>query len=641
MRDLLIPLLVLSPLLGGIAALLFRKTGARNAVVGVVVAVLVGASVALASNGLMPYTPGPLTRIDWNRVVLVADVVLLLWFLGLAWSRRHPGAFALASLQAVGFAFLELRYGDRLKVAQGFMVDWLAIAMVLLVSILGSAILLYAIPYMDEHERHHPGEPSRQPRFFALILVFLGAMNGLALSNNLYWTYLFWEVTTLCCVLLIAHDGTAEAVASSNRALWMNLVGGCAFLAAILMLAQAQPIGEAMALDKLVGGPTPYLLPVALLCLAGFTKSAQLPFHGWLLGAMVAPTPVSALLHSSTMVKAGVYLVIRCAPAMQDTGLTNLVALAGAFTFVTTAMVAISQRNAKRVLAYSTISNLGLIIACAGLNTAMAVSAAVMLLLFHAVSKALLFLAVGAIEQRIGSREIERMEGLVLRMPWTTALTVLGVLTMLLPPFGVLVSKWAALESAAREPVAMVLFVLGSAFTVLFWVRWIGRLLAVEPGNEPDMRERMPALFLWTMGSIAALAVLLSLLVTQVMVRFVAPVVASYLDVGSEGFRATVADLESRVGSFPVLGLTLSLLIAIALAMIVASGRRKPGVPYLCGEPPAEGTGLAPFGPADSPEQVRVSGSYLERFFSEERHVAWMSVVGGVLVVAMLGVAAL
>ncbi|MCX7800902.1 MAG: proton-conducting transporter membrane subunit [Fimbriimonadales bacterium] len=641
MRDLLIPILVLSPMAGGALALILRGRAARSALVALSAAALVFAAVALASNGLMRYTPGPLTTIDWNRVVLAADVVLLGWFLALAWTRRHPGAFSLALLQAVGFAFLEIRYGERLRVTQGFVVDWLAIAMVLLVSILGSAIALYAIPYMDEHERHHPGVPSRQPRFFALILVFLGAMNGLALSNNLYWTYLFWEITTLCCVLLIAHDGTAEAVASSNRALWMNLVGGCAFLAAILMLAHAQPIGEAMAIDRLVGGPTPYLVPVALLCLAGFTKSAQLPFQGWLLGAMVAPTPVSALLHSSTMVKAGVYLVIRCAPAMQDTGLTNVVALAGAFTFVATAMVAISQRNAKRVLAYSTISNLGLIIACAGLNTAMAVSAAVMLLLFHAVSKALLFLAAGAIEQRIGSREIERMEGLVLRMPWTTALTVLGVLTMLLPPFGVLVSKWAALESAAREPAAMVLFVLGSAFTVLFWVRWIGRLMAVEPGREPEMTEQMPALFRWTMGSVAALAVLLSLLVTQVMQRFVAPVVASYLQVGSEGFRATVADLESRIGSFPVLGLALSLLIAVALAVILASGRRAPTVPYLCGEPPAEGAELAPLGPGDRPAPVRVSGTYLERFFAEERHAAWMTVGGVLLTAAMLGVAAL
>ncbi len=641
MRDLLIPTLVLFPMVAAVAALLFRGQASRRTVVATVSAVLVAASVALASNGLMRYSPGPLTGFDWNRIVVLADCVLLAWFLGLAWTRRHWGALALATVQAAGYVALEVLYGERLHVERSFAVDWLSIAMVLLVSVLGSTIALYALPYMDEHERHHGVSPSRQHRFFALILLFLGAMNGLALSNNLAWTYLFWEITTLCCVLLIGHDGTPEAIASSNRALWMNLVGGCAFLGAMLLLASAQPIGEPMSVHGLVSGPSPYLVPVALLCLAGFTKAAQMPFQGWLLGAMVAPTPVSALLHSSTMVKAGVYLVIRMAPAMQDTGLTNVVALVGAFTFVCTAMLAVSQRNAKRVLAYSTISNLGLIVACAGLNTAMAVSAAVMLLLFHAVSKALLFLAAGAIEQRLGTREIERMESLVLRMPFTTMLTVLGVLTMLLPPFGVLVSKWAALESAAREPVAMVLFVLGSAFTVVFWVRWIGRLVAVEPGREPELRETMPRLFLYPMVGIALLAVALSLLVTQVMLRFVAPVVASYQEMGSPGFQATVTDLESRVGSFPILGLTLALLIAGALALVLAAGRRKPAVPYLCGEPPTEGPILAARGAGDEPAAVRVSPTYLERFFSEDRHNLWMTAAASLLLVAMVGVASL
>jgi len=641
MRDLLIPTLVLFPMAAAGAALVLRARAWRRAIVGLVALVLVGSAALLASNGLLRYSPGPLTRFDWNRLVVLADGVLLVWFLALAWTRRHLGALALALAQAAGYVVLEVRFGERLRVQSNFAVDWLAIAMVLLVSVLGSAIALYALEYMDEHERHHGVSPSRQPRFFALILLFLGAMNGLVLSNNLAWTYLFWEITTLCCVLLIGHDGTPEAVASSNRALWMNLVGGCAFLGAMLMLASAQPVGEPMSVSELVRGPTPYLAPVALLCLAGFTKAAQMPFQGWLLGAMVAPTPVSALLHSSTMVKAGVYLVIRLAPAMQDTGLSNVVALVGAFTFVATAMLAISQRNAKRVLAYSTISNLGLIIACAGLNTAMAISAAVMLLLFHAVSKALLFLAAGAIEQRLGTREIERMESLVLRMPFTTMLTVLGVLTMLLPPFGVLVSKWAALESAAREPVAMVLFVMGSAFTVVFWVRWVGRLVAVEPGQEPELKESIPPLFLWPMVGIAFLAVALSLLVTQVMLRFVAPVVASYMELGSQGFQATVSDLESRVGSFPILGLTLSLMIALALALLLASSRRRQAVPYLCGEPPMEGPTLAARAGGDEPAPIRVSGTYLDRYFSEERHSLWMTAAASLLLVAMLGVASL
>ena len=129
------------------------------------------------------------------------------------------------------------------------------------------------------------------------------------------------------------------------------------------------------------------LIPLALLCLAGFTKSAQVPFQSWLLGAMVAPTPVSALLHSSTMVKAGVFVVVRFAPAFAGTFFSQCLTIVGAFTFLVTIALALGQRNGKKILAYSTISNLGLIIACAGINTPTALAAGILLILFHAISK--------------------------------------------------------------------------------------------------------------------------------------------------------------------------------------------------------------------------------------------------------------
>ncbi len=183
------------------------------------------------------------------------------------------------------------------------------------------------------------------------------------------------------------------------------------------------------------------LVGKGLICFAGFTKAAQVPFQSWLLGAMVAPTPVSALLHSSTMVKAGVYVVLRMAPAYAGSFVSDGVALCGAFTFLACAALAIGQSNGKKILAYSTISNLGLIIACAGINTPAATAAAIFLIIFHAVSKALLFLCVGTIEQRIGSRDIEDMRGLAARMPQTAWITITGILTMLLPPFGVLMAS--------------------------------------------------------------------------------------------------------------------------------------------------------------------------------------------------------
>ena len=164
--------------------------------------------------------------------------------------------------------------------------------------------------------------------------------------------------------------------------------------------------------------PTYVVLPLTCLSLAGITKAAQMPFHTWLLGAMVAPTPTSALLHSSTMVKAGVFMLIKCAPIYAVSFAPSiLVILVGGITFLLCSMMAISQSNGKRVLAYSTVANLGLITACAGVGTAEAIWAAILLVIFHAVAKSLLFLCVGTAEHHIGSRDIEDMDLLFERIP--------------------------------------------------------------------------------------------------------------------------------------------------------------------------------------------------------------------------------
>ena len=227
------------------------------------------------------------------------------------------------------------------------------------------------------------------------------------------------------------------------------------------------------------------------------------------------------------MVKAGVYLIVRMAPGFDGTWLSQAVALVGAFTFVAAAALAIGQSNAKRVLAYSTISNLGLIIACAGINTPLAISAAILLILFHAVSKGLLFMAVGAIEQNIGSRDIEDMEGLLRRLPIITIVTLVGVLSMLLPPFGVLVAKWAAMEAAAQSPLVMVLIAAGSALTVVFWTKWMGRLVSSPPSDTSPKAEALSPYYGIPLIGLATVAVVLTALVGWVMDSFIQPAVAA------------------------------------------------------------------------------------------------------------------
>jgi ech hydrogenase subunit A len=300
------------------------------------------------------------------------------------------------------------------------------------------------------------------------------------------WVYFFWEVTTLCSFLLIGYTKTEEATNNAFSALWMNLLGGVAFAGAIIYLAI---FGNGiMGLDALLAsGKVIALIPAALIGFAGLTKAAQLPFSSWLVGAMVAPTPVSALLHSSTMVKAGVYILVRLAPIFQATFTGYMLAMVGALTFLIASGIAISQSNAKRVLAYSTIANLGLIVACAGIGTYEAIWAAILLIVFHAISKSLLFLSVGTVEHRIKSREVDDMNGLIVRMPKIAAMMVIGIAGMFLAPFGMLISKWAAIRAFIDVPYGfmfVIILAFGSAMTVFFWAKWMGKIIAVNSDSK-------------------------------------------------------------------------------------------------------------------------------------------------------------
>ena len=223
----------------------------------------------------------------------------------------------------------------------------------------------------------------------------------------------------MCSFLLIGFTKTEEAIRNSFRQIIMNLLGGIAFLAALylswllnLIVSTSWSLLLLGTRCSCTGG-----FPAGMcLSLAGITKAAQMPFHTWLLGAMVAPTPTSALLHSSTMVKAGVFLLIKCAPIYAVSFAPSImVILIGGLTFLLCSMLAISQSNGKRVLAYSTIANLGLITACAGVGTAEAIWAAIFLVIFHAVAKSLLFLCVGTAEHHIASRDIEDMDLLFMK----------------------------------------------------------------------------------------------------------------------------------------------------------------------------------------------------------------------------------
>ena len=579
----LIAILVLAPFGGAIlCAVLGASQAIRSSIVLATGAVLIASALRLIP--LVPFRLPAESFLGLNLHTLIqaADVVLLLIILYYGLKHKHFVIVALAVLQLLLTSYLEFFMLKGPLPVERVLCDHLSLMMVLIISIVGSIICYQAIPYMENHEHHYHILKSRQPRFFFVMLLFLGAMNGLVLFNDLTFIYFFFEVTTLCSFLLIGHDRTAIATRNALRALWMNSVGGAAFIVGIIAAYHETGTLELQKILMTSGaGSGVYLLALALLCLASFTKSAQFPFQSWLLGAMVAPTPVSALLHSSTMVKVGVYLVLRLAPGFNGTLLSDSVAVFGAFTFLAAAALAVGQSNGKKVLAYSTIGNLGLIFACAGIDTAEAMIAAMLLIVFHAVVKALLFLCVGAIEQQIGSRDIEDMRGLYAVMPLTALITVSGVIMMIMPPFGVLLSKWMAMEAAARNLYVIVMVALGSALTVIYWARWAGTLMS-DPFAGRFRPEHQPVLTWLALGPLCVGGGVMSVLAPWLYTRMIVPMLASPY---TPAYMNKAGSLENVYGTFAVLPLSVVALLGLVVAVIALKRafHAKIASPYLSG----------------------------------------------------------
>lgn len=478
--------LIVFPLVIAAILLAVRNNAARNVVVVAASLVIGLASIWLVAVGLNGASPvyfefsSPIV----DGICTIVGIVVAITVICFGAKYKNPLAIVLAVVQLIGSLVFELDFAHGIEVATPLYYDQLTLLMVFIIGVIGSAICVYALGYMEDFQAHEPeGALDRRPTFFALMFVFLSAMYVIVFADHMTWLFTGWEVTTLCSFLLIAYTRTEEAIRNAFRQIIMNLLGGISFLIGLFVCVLTMgtlSLAEFLAMGQLV--PQIAVLAVTAFAFAGITKAAQMPFHTWLLGAMVAPTPTSALLHSSTMVKAGVFLLVKLAPVLAVCPIPGgMLMFVGGLTFLVCSALAITQSNAKRVLAYSTIANLGLITACAGVGTPEAVWAATFLILFHAIAKSLLFLCVGTAEHHIGSRDIEDMDLLFDRMPSLARFMMLGIMTMFIAPFGMLIAKWATLQAftEAGNVILVLLLAFGSAVTFMFWAKWMGKLAGI------------------------------------------------------------------------------------------------------------------------------------------------------------------
>jgi len=623
------------PIGGAILSLLDVKAWRRLVVILTSIGISASAILLYLNGSFNLSSSQDLFFTKYNGLISVLDFLLLGYILYLGFKFKHVLIQILTGLQILLLALVEVLHVP--TQTSPFFADKLSLMMVLIVSILGSLIAIYGLHYMDVHEEHLHLEKSKQSKFFFFLLLFLGAMNGLVLSNNLLWMYFFWEITTLCSFILIGHDQTEIAIKNSQQALWMNLLGGVAFVLGMLVLTLKHLPLELTSLLTLPISPL-LLLALAFLCIAGFTKSAQLPFQSWLTGAMVAPTPVSALLHSSTMVNAGVYLILRLAPLYHKTLFAHYLAFIGAFTLIATSVLALSEKNGKKILAYSTIGNLGMIIACAGIGSPAAIGAGILLILFHAVSKGLLFMLMGYVEQLIGSRMIEDMRGLYDRYPLTSVLMAFGMITMFLPPFGALLSKWMIIESSAHNPIIIILLALGSAFTMVFWGKWIGIILGRTEPN-PSKQEHNPMLIKASIYSTAFLALILSVAIIPIYTSIVLPTLKLYYHQTS--YTLLFGSFKNEIGMFPVypLFLVFGLGIIWTLAKLRTSSTKPSSLPYMAGLEAIQEDKFGFVGPIGKFVPFTAGNLYLQDYIGETKITFGINTIAiGTIIVALASV---
>ncbi len=558
-----------------------------------------------------------------SQLVAGADILMLLYFGWVAIRRKSILVGILSVIQLAGLFYLLKNLPE--EASMPFMVDQLSAFMFLLINIISGIIAVFTLRYIEEENC----SDFRKKFFLALLFFFIGAMNLVVSADNLEYFFLFFELTTLASFLFIGFRKDEVSVKNAITALWMNQLGGIAILAAIFFIAYnnygAITFSNLLAHAKAPG----ILLPLALMSISALIKGAQLPFSKWLLGAMVAPTPVSALLHSSTMVKIAPFIMLRLSPALKDTPVAMVIIGLTGFVFIASAISALSQDNFKRILAHSTIALLALMIMMAAVGTPVTVVASLVLVLFHGISKCMLFLNAGVLERVFHLKQSSDMDRLGETGPFTALVMTIGFMSLLLPPFGAFIGKWLSIETLgtlATEKKLLGALVLvavagGGAVLSLLYFKVMG-LLINRTGEKDQIRfEKTGPYYATTIYILLGLVLItvagLPLLLTHYFAPVAAATIGQPVPVMTSGWQLFIGTMH--IPMLPMLIAFLLLPVTIVGAMFIRFRNVDRAKEYMCGE--------------------KVNYAFSSFYFSTDRAVPYFSATGILFFIALILVA--
>ncbi len=460
-------------------------------------------------------------------ILLILFIASLVVFILPAGLKKHK-AVLLMLLQVAAFIYFLIRIPEMSRIGScHFMMEWipglglnvelildgLSMVFALLVTGIGALVFFYARAYM----KHYPGTDL----FFFLLTLFSAAMLGLVLSANLIQLFIFWELTSFLSYFLISFFYEKESARKAAfQSLYITGFGGLSMLAGILLLGSvidSYSLGDWITHAGALRESRLYLPGLLLILIGVFTKSAQFPFHFWLPGAMQAPAPVSSYLHSATMVKAGIFLLARLSPVLGGTpAWIYIISVVGVLTMLAGSYFAITQTDLKGILAYTTINALGVLVLLLGIDTQESIKAAMLFLFIHAFYKATLFMVAGLIEKKTGTRDLNRLGGLIRYMPVTFVVALLALLSMAgLPPLLGFLGKELIYEAKVQSPgIASMVLILGvtsNVFMVAVSLFFARKVFLGKPGTYEKMPDERGYAFLVGPAVLALLSLVLGL----------------------------------------------------------------------------------------------------------------------------------
>jgi ech hydrogenase subunit A len=560
-----------------------------------------------------------------NQLVAGADILLLVFFAWVAVKRKSIIIGLLNLLQFGGLVYL-LTTMPHTEAPQ-LLVDKLSAFMFILINVISGIIAIFSLRYIDEENCSE----FRKKYFLSTIFWFIAVMNLVVTSDNLEYFFFFFELTTLASYLLISFRKDKISEDNAVTALWMNQIGAVAILTAIYFI-HYYGLGEAT-FSNLVSNVNndAILLPLALMSIAALIKGAQMPFSKWLLGAMVAPTPVSALLHSSTMVKIAPFVILRLSPAIYDTAVSSVIIALTAFVFLAAALGALAQDNLKRILAHSTIALLALMMMMAALGTPVTTVAALLLMLFHGISKSMLFLNAGVLEKVFHMKETSDMDRLGETGPFTAMVMIIGFMSLLLPPFGAFIGKWLSIETLGNYATdarllgafTLVAVACGGALLTLLYLKVIGVL--INRSGEKDLInfEKTGTIYTGTMYVLLTLTGITMLGLPLLLNVYFTPVASQLIQqpivVGIQGLNMMIGTMQLPI--VPLLIAFFLLPASIITALFIRFKNVDRATEYMCGE--------------------KINYSFGSFYYSTEVAIPYIYTIGIIFFIALIVVAVL